>query len=218
MALNVSRTYLDGTAELERLGYSAGWLPGGQIDDLGRLAEIARATTTVRVASAIVELDVYPAELVADFYTRLEASAPVASCRVWAARRNPDPAVLNDYLDRLDHAEPPVPTRRRILAALGPRKLELARHRSAGAILLLATDAYTRTARRILGNRHSLVIDQMLVLDTDATRARHTARRPLRFLSGLRGYRASFTRMGFTDTDIDAPEASTWSAPPDERR
>ncbi len=139
----------------------------------------------------------------------------------WRADRRSGPArrdVLNDYLDRLDHAEPPVPTRRRILAALGPRKLELARHRSAGAIMLLATDAYTRTARRILGNRHSLVIDQMLVLDTDATRARHTARRPLRFLSGLRGYRASFTRMGFTDTDIDAPEASTWSAPPDERR
>jgi probable F420-dependent oxidoreductase len=41
------------------------------------------------------------------------------------------------------------------------------------------------------------------VLDTDAARARQTARRPLRFLSGLPGYRASFARMGFTDGDID---------------
>jgi alkanesulfonate monooxygenase SsuD/methylene tetrahydromethanopterin reductase-like flavin-dependent oxidoreductase (luciferase family) len=46
------------------------------------------------------------------------------------------------------------------------------------------------------------VIDQMLVADTDPARARQTARRPLRFLSGLPGYTASFTRMGFTSTDI----------------
>jgi alkanesulfonate monooxygenase SsuD/methylene tetrahydromethanopterin reductase-like flavin-dependent oxidoreductase (luciferase family) len=42
----------------------------------------------------------------------------------------------------------------------------------------------------------------MLVADTDAARARQTARRPLRFLSGLPGYRASFARMGFTDREI----------------
>lgn len=60
MALNVSETYLDEAAELERLGYSALWLPGGQIDDLGRLAEIVRATTAVPVASAIISPNVYP--------------------------------------------------------------------------------------------------------------------------------------------------------------
>jgi hypothetical protein len=38
MALNGSDVYLDEAAELERLGYSAIWLPGGQIDNLGRLA------------------------------------------------------------------------------------------------------------------------------------------------------------------------------------
>jgi probable F420-dependent oxidoreductase len=72
-----------------------------------------------------------------------------------------------------------------------------------GAIVLLVTPAYTSAARRILGDDSTLVIDQMLVLDADAARPRQTARRPLRFLSGLRGYRASFARMGFTDGDID---------------
>jgi len=95
-----------------------------------------------------------------------------------------------------------VPAGRRLLAALGPRKLELARDRFAGAMLLLVTPAYTSAARRILGDDSTLVIDQMLVLDADAARARQTARRPLRFLSGLPGYRASFARMGFTDGDI----------------
>ncbi len=42
MALTVSDTYLD---EAERLGYSAIWLPGDQIDSPGRLADVIGATT-----------------------------------------------------------------------------------------------------------------------------------------------------------------------------
>src|SRR5690242_4302617 len=76
VALTVSDTYLGQAAELERLGYSALWLPGGQIDDLNRLTEIIRATSAARVASAIISLDVYPASGVAGLYARLEASAP----------------------------------------------------------------------------------------------------------------------------------------------
>jgi len=110
----------------------------------------------------------------------------------------PIPA-LNDYLDRLD-----VPASRLILAALGPRKLELARDRAAGAILLLVTPAYVRTARALLGDQATLVIDLIVVLDTDAGRARETARAPLRFLSGVPGYRASFSRMGFDDAEVEA--------------
>jgi hypothetical protein len=42
----------------------------------------------------------------------------------------------------------------------------------------------------------------MVVLETDANLAREVARGPLRFLSGVPGYQASFTRMGFADSDI----------------
>ncbi len=69
-------------------------------------------------------------------------------------------------------------------------------------MLLLVTPAYTTQARRILGNDSTLVVSQMIVPGTDATRAREAARVPLSFLSGVRGYRANFARMGFTDTDI----------------
>jgi probable F420-dependent oxidoreductase len=204
VALTVSDAYLDQAAELERLGYSALWLPGGQIDDLSRLAEITRATTAVPVGSAIISLDIYPPGMVAGLYSRLEGSAPGRLVAGLGGPQGPRPLpALNGYLDHLDRAEPPVPIGRRLLAALGPRKLELARDRSAGAIVLLVTPAYISAARRMLGDNSTLVIDQMLVLDADAARARQTARRPLRFLSGLRGYRASFARMGFTDGDID---------------
>jgi probable F420-dependent oxidoreductase len=203
MALTVSDTYLGEAAELERLGYSAIWLPGGQIDNLGRLADLTRATTAVAVGSAIISLDVYPPETVTGLYEQLEATAPGRLVTGLGGPQNPRPLrALNDYLDHLDQTAPPLPARRRLLAALGPRKLELARARCAGAILLLVTPAYIGAARHILGEHSVIVIDQMLVADTNATRARRTARRSVRFLAGLPGYAASVARMGFTSSDV----------------
>jgi probable F420-dependent oxidoreductase len=205
IALNVSAgdRYLGEATELEELGYAAIWLPGGQIDRLDRIAEITGATTTVPVASAIISPDVYAPGAVLKLYAELQASAPGRFLVGLGAPQKPRALrALNDYLDELDGAEPPVPAGRRILAALGPRKLELARDRFAGAIALLVTPDYTSAARRILGDQPALVIDQMVVLGTDAAQAREAARRPLRFLASIGGYRANFARMGFSDTDI----------------
>ncbi len=205
IALNVSAddTYLKEAAELEDLGYATIWLPGGQIDRLDRIAAIIRATTSVPVASGIIPVDVYEPAAVRQLYAELQADAPDRFLVGLGGPQKPRPLQpLNDYLDQLDRGEPPVPTGRRILAALGPRKLELARDRAAGAVPLLVTPAYTEQARRILGGEATLVISQMLVLGTDATRAREAARVPLGFLSRIPGYRANFTRMGFSDTDI----------------
>ena len=205
IALNVSAdgSHLKEAAEAEELGYSTIWLPGGQIDDLGRIAEIVRATSSVPVASGIISLDVYPAAEVTRLYAELQATAPDRFVVGLGGPQQPRAlGPLNDYLDTLDHADPPVPAGRRILAALGPRKLGLARDRAAGAVPLLVTPAYTAQARRILGGQSTLIISQMVVLEADATRARQAARRPLSFLSGVRGYQANFARMGFTDRDI----------------
>ena len=78
IALNVSAddTYLKEAAELEELGYSTLWLPGGQIDTLDRIAAIVRATTSVPVASAIIPVDVYGPAEVSQLYAGLQASAP----------------------------------------------------------------------------------------------------------------------------------------------
>jgi probable F420-dependent oxidoreductase len=200
VALNVSDRYLDEAAKLEQLGYAAIWLPGGQIDRLDRFTELVSATTSVPVASAVISLDVHGPDAVADLYRRIDPGRFVVGL---GGPQQPRPMrALNAYLDHLDRALPPVPAERRMLAALGPRKLELARERSAGAIMLLVTPAYLGDARQLLGDERALVVDQMLVLDTDAGRARTTARRSLRLVSGLQGYRKSFARMGFTDQDI----------------
>jgi probable F420-dependent oxidoreductase len=196
--------HLDEAAAVERLGYSAIWLRGGQIDNLSRIAEVVRATTAVPVVPGIIPAGVYAPGEVIRLYAQLQASAPGRFIAGLGAPQVPRPLrPLHDYLDQLDQGEPPVPAGRRILAALGPRKLEIARERAAGAVLLLVTPDYTRAARRVLGDQATLVISQMVALQADAARAREAARGPLRFLSGVAGYRASFTRMGFTGSDID---------------
>jgi probable F420-dependent oxidoreductase len=203
MSLNVSGddAYLDEAAELESLGYSTIWLPGGQIDTLDRIAQVLRATENIPVASGIISLDVYGSAEVASLYAELQAVSPDRFVVGLGGPQTPRPLrALNAYLDELDRAA--VPADRRILASLGPRKLELARDRAAGAVPLLVNPAYTADARRILGEASTLVIDQLVVLDTDAARARETARGPLRFLSTVGGYRTNFERMGFSSKEI----------------
>src|ERR1700722_2442255 len=197
-------SHLEEAAALEGLGYSAIWLRGGQIDNLSRIAEVVRATTSVPVVPGIISVDVSAPGEVSRLSAELQASAPGRFIAGLGGPQVPRPlGPLHDYLDQLDHGEPPVPASRRILAALGPRKLEIARERAAGAVLLLVTPDYARTARRILGDQATLVISQRVALETDAARAREAARGPLRFLSGVAGYRASFARMGFSGSDID---------------
>ncbi len=60
-------------------------------------------------------------------------------------------AKMRAYLDALDSADTPVPADERMLAALGPRMLELARDRSVGAHPYLVTPDHTATAREVLG-------------------------------------------------------------------
>ena len=121
VALNVSESYLGEAAGLERLGYSSIWLPGGQIDNLGRLAEVIRATQTARAGSAIISADVYSPDSVSRFWAQLEETAPGRLVTGLGGPQQPRPLpTLNSYLDQLDRAEPPLPAQRRLLAALGP--------------------------------------------------------------------------------------------------
>jgi len=205
ISLNITpdETYLDEAARLESLGYSAIWLRGGQIDSLDRITAVVRATDSIPVATGIIPVDVYESEAVAQLHADLQTTAPDRFVVGLGGPQVPRPLRgLNEYLDRLDRSAPPVPAERRILAALGPRKLELARDRAAGAVLLLVTPDYTAEARRILGPDATLAVSLMTVLGTDAARARDTARVPLRFLSGVGGYATNFVRMGFGADDI----------------
>lgn len=189
-------------AALERLGYSAIWVSGGQLETLDPLLRILRATTRIAVVPGVVPLDVHGPAAVAELYAEAERIAPgrlVVGLGGSQRLRTGALAALERALDELD---PAVPAQRRVLAALGPRKLELARKRFGGAVTLLVDPGYTAWAREQLGDAATLVVDQMVVLDEDPDVARAAAREPLGFLAGVAGYAAAFRRMGFGEQEI----------------
>lgn len=205
LSLFADGSHIVAAKELERLGYSAIWLAGGQLHRLDPVAELIAATDSVRVGTGIISLDVHDDVAVTTAYADLERAHPGRFVvGLGAPQSGPSPmGAMNAFLDRVDAAESPVPRERRFLAALGPKKLTLARDRFGGAITLLVTPEYTARARKLLGPDPALVVDQMMVLDTDPVRARAAAREPLWFLFGnVPGYRLSAARMGFSDLEI----------------
>ena len=113
---------------------------------------------------------------------------------------------MRDYLDALDVAPflaaggataPP-----RVLAALGPAMLGLARDRAQGAHPYLVTPEHTATAREILGAGPLLAVEQAVVLSDDPEVVRRRAHWHLEIYTGLPNYRNSWLRQGFGEDDF----------------
>jgi probable F420-dependent oxidoreductase len=191
--------FIDAAVQLEDLGYGTIWITGGPLDNLGQIADVVRATKHVRVASGIISVDRFGADEVAGLYADLAATHPSRFIVGLGGAHGPKPlATLTAYLDRLES----VPKSARVLAALGPRMLDLARECAAGALAVLVTPEYTAQARTRLGDDTALAIEQLVVVETDPERARTAARGPLGFLGRVPAYQANFRRMGFSDDEI----------------
>ncbi len=114
-------------------------------------------------------------------------------------------AAMSEYLDALDAAPymvagtPALPVR--VLAALGPRMLELARDRADGAHPYLVTPEHTASARELLGPDRLLVVEQAAVLSEDEDSWRERAHAHLEIYTGLPNYRNSWLRQGFSEED-----------------
>ena len=105
------------------------------------------------------------------------------------------------YLDELDAAE--VPVTHRILAALGPKVMQLAADRTAGAHPYLTTPEHTRQARQILGPDELLVPEQKVVLETDPAAARAIGRpKVANPYLGLRNYTSNLKSLGWSERDL----------------
>jgi probable F420-dependent oxidoreductase len=107
-----------------------------------------------------------------------------------------------EFLDGLDAAEDPVPVDDRVLAALGPRMLELAATRAAGSHQYLVTPEHTAAARAALGPEQLVTPEQGVVLETDPAEARRVAREHLAGYAILPNYVNNWKRLGFTDDDV----------------
>jgi probable F420-dependent oxidoreductase len=192
---------------LERLGYGAVWIGGSPAGDLAVPETLLDSTRDIVVATGIVNIWQDGAGVVAESYHRIEARHPgrfllgIGAGHREAAREYTRPyEALVRYLDALDTAG--VPPGRRVLAALGPRVLRLARDRTAGAHPYFTTPDHTREARAVLGPDALLAPEQKVVLEPDPHAARAVARPVLGIYLGLANYVANFRRMGFTDEDF----------------
>jgi probable F420-dependent oxidoreductase len=89
-----------------------------------------------------------------------------------------------------------------VIAALGPKMLELARTMADGAHPFATTPQHTAMARKILGPDKLLLVEQKVLLERDPDKARAIGRGLVAGLAGIPNYRKSLLRMGFTDEDF----------------
>lgn len=202
----------EAVAELEELGFGALWL-GSSRGDLDVPGSLLSSTSSMVVATAIINIWTSPAGEVAARFAGLDARYPGRLLIGLGSSHAPlvEPAGfsytrplrrLAGYMDELDQRVPTVPVDRRILGVLGPKALELAARRSAGAHPYLVTPQYTRRARAQIGIGPLLAVEQKVIFDADPARARRIARARLGQYLQLPNYINSFLRQGFTETDL----------------
>jgi probable F420-dependent oxidoreductase len=123
---------------------------------------------------------------------KLQYGKPVATMR----------AYLRAMADAPYQSVPPAAAPKTVVAALGPKMLELAAELADGAHPYNVTPEHTRQARALLGAGKLLCVEQAAILETSPTDARAIARRFLDIYLGLPNYVDNWRRLGFTDADF----------------
>ncbi|GAA2909814.1 LLM class F420-dependent oxidoreductase [Actinoplanes cyaneus] len=203
---------LDAAIELEKLGYSRLWFSAGFGENIpSRFRELLDGTERIGIAPGIVSIwHSSPAEVAAfareaerdhpgRFLLGLGASHAVLVENDGTDYRRPYSKMVS-YLDGLDAAG--LDAGQRILAALGPRMLELSRDRSAGAHPYFVPAEHTAEARVALGPDRLLAPEVAVVLEADATAARAVARQYTAGYLTLPNYTNNLRRFGWTDEDF----------------
>jgi probable F420-dependent oxidoreductase len=205
---------------VEALGYSTLWL--GETfgrDPFAQAAFLGQHTSTLRLATGIANVyNRHPGVMMQGANTVAEqtggrmmlglgVSSPVIVSKIRGIDYGKPLTFMRDYLDTMEASRytavapaEPVPV---VLAALGPKMLELAATRTAGAHPYNVTPEHTAYAREIMGPDAGLYVEQKVMLTDDADLARTTSAKVMSFYSRAPGYRAAWLRLGFTEAEID---------------
>ena len=208
-----------GVSSYERLGYSAAWFPEslGSREAISHAAVLLAGSPRIAVGTGIANIyardptaminaartlcDAYPGRFVLGIGV---SHAPSVAQRGGTYGRPVE--TMTAYLDAMEAADytgpalaepPPV-----LLAALGPRMLELAAERADGAHPYFVPVEHTRMARERLGREPVLAVEMAAVIDTDATRARDVARAFSGRYLGLVNYANNLRRLGWGEDDL----------------
>ncbi len=214
-----ARDEIAAAREMEQLGLPAIWIPEsvGSKEVLAHAGLLLANTTRTLVATGIANIhardpmamangartlgEAYPGRFVLGIGV---SHAPSVQMRGGDYGR-PIEQMAN-YLDAMESAqyaspEPdqPVPL---VLAALGPRMLELAAQRTDGAHPYFVPVEHTEFARRQMGAQPALVTEVTAVLTNDRAAGMATARAFARHYLALPNYANNLRRLGWTDDDI----------------
>jgi len=195
----------EAAVELEELGYGALWLGGSS--SARDAAPLIEASSRIVVGSSIQSIWEHEPAASAASFAALDSAHPgrfvlglgVSHARFAEQYRRPYSALVS-YLDALDEAGQPAD--RRLLAALGPKTIDLARDRAAGSVPYLVTAEHTAASRERLGEAPLLAPELKVVLESDPARARAAARDYLALYLTLPNYTNNLLRNGFTEDDL----------------
>jgi probable F420-dependent oxidoreductase len=192
----------------EELGFGALWL--GSSPRLPQLRAMLAASERIVIATGIVNIWAYdPAEL-ADEFAALEADFPgrvllgVGIGHPEATQEYEKPlAKTTRFLEGIAGSDHPVPRERMVLAALGPKMLDLSFERTLGTHPYFTPPAHTRFARERLGSQALVAPEQAVVIDSrDPDLALEVARGYADLYLGLSNYTNNLKRFGYSDEAI----------------
>jgi probable F420-dependent oxidoreductase len=205
--------------QLEEWGYGALWLPEAVgRDPFSIIGYLAAKTSRLVLATGIANIYARdPVSMRAIRETLNEASqgrfllglgvshAPMVTGMRHHVYGKPVTTMRN-YLDGMNAAPYLGPTGAEpapvVLAALRPNMLALSRDAARGAHPYFVPPEHTARAREILGKDAWLCPEQMVLLETDAAKARAIARQNMLIYLGLPNYRNNLKWLGFDDDEF----------------
>jgi len=221
-------TWLDGSSaaeaadfagQLEAWGYSALWVPEAVgRDPFAFLGYLAARTERLLLATGIANIyarDAMTTRAVQETLAEASDGRFVLGLGVSHAHlvtgvrkheyRKPLTA-MREYLEAMEGAlymgREPVEKAPVVIAALRPRMLALAAEKTRGAHPYFVPPEHTARAREILGSGPWLCPEQMVLRETDATRAREIARENMKIYLGLPNYQNNLEWLGYSDDDF----------------
>jgi probable F420-dependent oxidoreductase len=209
----------EAAAQLEDLGFGAIWFPESVgRESLTNAGLLLGATSRIVIATGIANIygrdpitmaagqktlaEAYPGR----FLLGLGVSHIPLVEQVRGHSYGKPVATMRAYLDGMDSAPyramAPSVSPTRVLAALGPKMLQLAAERAGGAHPYFVPPEHTARAREILGSDRLLAVEQAVVLETDPAKAREIARTHTSRYLALPNYVNNLRRLGFGNEDL----------------
>jgi len=217
----------DTAKRIEDLGFSALWIP----ETVGRNPFVHAAWLLANTSSLVI------ATGIANIYHR-EPGVTLAAQNTLAEQSNnrfllglgvshkplveglrgltygPPVATMRDYLDKMATSPytgpPPKDKPPTVIAALGPKMLELASEKCDGAHPYFTSPSHTKMARDAMGPDSLLCVEQKVIFETDPTKARDIARKAAKTYQRLPNYRNNWLRMGLGEDDVDGDGSDTF--------